>query len=81
MCEFISGAKNAGDTLSALLEMEALIDNDKKAASALLSLCYNAENKNGLVSILRSQHMRGHISIARKKMFVADFVENGPQFR
>lgn len=78
--EFISEAKNAGAALFALLELDTLNDNDRKAALALLPLCYDTENKNGLISVLRTQHMKGYISTARKMMFIADFIESGPQF-
>jgi len=78
--EFISETKNAGAALSALLELDTLNDNDRKAALALLPLCYDTENKNGLVSVLRTQHMKGYVSTARKMMFIADFIESGPQF-
>lgn len=78
--EFISDTKNAGSALSALLELDILDDNDRKAALALLPLCYDSGNKNGLISVLRTQHMRNYVSVARKMMFFADFIENGPQF-
>lgn len=78
--EFIAENQNAGATLSALLEMESFTENDRKVALALLPLCCNGDNKNGLVSILRTQHMKGYISTARKIMFFIDFIENGPQF-
>ena len=78
---FISKAKNAGEALSELLESNILDDNDRKAAQVLLSLCFDAKNKNGLVSVLRTQHknMKGYVSTARKMMFFADFIENGPR--
>lgn len=78
--EFISETKNAGAALSALLELDTLNDNDRKAALVLLPLCYDTENKNGLVSVLRTEHMKGYVSTARKMMFIADFIESGPQF-
>lgn len=81
ICEYISGTKNAGDTLAALLESDTIDDNDKKAAAVLLPLCYNAENKNGIVSVLRTPHMKNYVSNARKMLFIADFIENGPQFK
>lgn len=78
--EFVSDTKNAGSALSALLELDTLNDNDRKAALALLPLCYDFGNKNGLISVLRTQHMKNYVSVARKMMFFADFIENGPQF-
>lgn len=78
--EFISDTKNAGSALCALLELDSLTDNDRKAALALLPLCYNSGNKNGLISVLRTKHMKSYISNARKMMFFVDFIENGPQF-
>lgn len=78
--EFVSDTKNAGSALSALLELETLDENDRKAALALLPLCYDSGNKNGLISVLRTLHMKNYISVARKMMFFADFIENGPQF-
>jgi hypothetical protein len=78
--EFISDTKNAGSALCALLELDSLTDNDRKAALALLPLCYDSGNKNGLISVLRTVHMKNYISNARKMMFFADFIENGPQF-
>lgn len=78
--EFISDTKNAGSALCALLELDSLTDNDRKAALALLPLCYDSGNKNGLISVLRTEHMKNYISNARKMMFFADFIENGPQF-
>ena len=78
--DFVAGIKNAGNTLSALMELESLSENDKKIALSLLSLCYDEANKNGLISVLRSNHLKGYTSIARKMMFVMDFIEYGPSF-
>ena len=78
--DFVAGIKNAGNTLSALMELESLSENDRKIALTLLSLCYDGNNKNGLISVLRTDHLKGYISAARKMMFVADFIENGPDF-
>lgn len=79
--EFVSNNRNAGDTLSAVLEMQALEGNDRKAALALLPICYDRANRNGLVSVLRTQHLQNYISQARKMMFFADFIESGPKIR
>lgn len=78
--EFVAETKNAGAALSALLELDTLSDSDRKAALALLPLCYGEENKNGLVSVLRTTHMKSYTSTARKMMFFTDFIENGPRF-
>ena len=75
-----SNNKNAGNTLSTILDLETLSENDRKVAMALLLLCYDEANKTGLVSILRTEHMKGYVSTARKMMFLADFIENGPEF-
>ena len=78
--DFVTGAKNAGNTLSALLELETLSENDRKIALTLLPLCFDGNNKNGLISVLRTKHLKNYISTARKMMFVADFIEYGPDF-
>lgn len=78
--DFVAGIKNAGNTLSALLELEALSESDRKIALTLLPLCFDGNNKNGLISALRTEHLKGYISTARKMMFVADFIEHGPDF-
>ena len=78
--DFVSGARNAGNTLSALMELDTLSENDRKIALTLLSLCFDGNNKNGLISVLRTEHLKGYISTARKMMFVADFMEYGPNF-
>lgn len=78
--DFVAGIKNAGNTLSALLELEALSESDRKIALTLLPLCFDGNNKNGLISVLRTEHLKGYISTARKMMFVADFIEHGPDF-
>ena len=77
--KYVSGNKNAGDTLSAALEMKELSTNDHKAVLALLPLCYDGANRNGLISMLRTHHLQAHISQARKMMFFSDFIENGPK--
>jgi hypothetical protein len=79
--EFVVGNSNAGNTLASLLELDKLEANDKKAAIALLNICYGDENKNGLISVLRTDNLSGYISVARKNMFFADFIENGPALR
>lgn len=78
--DYIAGSKNAGNALSSILELETLVDGDRKAALVLLSLCVSNADKNGLVSVLRTDHLKGYISKARKIMFFLDFIENGPQF-
>ncbi len=78
--DFIAGSKNAGNSLSAIMELDTLNESDRKAALMLLPLCFDGHNKNGLVSILRTNHLNGYTSTARKMMFVADFIENGPDF-
>ena len=77
--EFVTKSMNAGDTLAKILEKNELDENGKKAALMLLPLCFNGENKNGLISVLRTEHLKGYTSEARKMMFFADFMENGPQ--
>lgn len=77
--EFIVGNKNPGDTLATILEQETLTDSDKKVCLALLPLCFDDSNKNGLVSILRTNHMVGYRSTAKKKLFFADFLKDGPR--
>ena len=76
--EFVTGKMNAGDTLSSALVLNELNPGDRKAALALLALCNTVDNKHGVVSVLRTQHLKGYTSIARKKMFCMDFIENGP---
>ena len=78
--DFVTNIKNAGNTLSTILDLETLSENDKKVVRVLLPLCYDEANKNGLFSILRTEHMKGYASVARKMMFFADFIENGPDF-
>lgn len=76
--EYITGKQCAGNTLSAILNLDTLIENEKKAAIALIPLCIGENNKNGLISILHSPHLSGYVSQARKMMFFADFIESGP---
>ena len=78
--DFMSSAKNAGNTLSSLLELDYLTEGDRKIALTLLPLCIDEENKNGLVSVLRTEHLKGYISTARKMMFAVDYIESGPDF-
>lgn len=77
--EFVAGHQNAGNSLAKALELEELCTPDKKAALALLHLCLGTEDKHGLISVLRTEHMKGYISTARKQMFLIDFIESGPQ--
>lgn len=76
--DYVTGALNAGNSLAAALELQSLTDSDKKIAIALLLLCYDEKNKNGLVSALRTDGLKNYVSTARKMMFAADFLENGP---
>ena len=76
--EFVAGRRNAGNSLSKALELPILSAGDKKAALALLALCIDGENKNGLISVLRTSHLKTYSSAARKTMFFVDFTENGP---
>lgn len=79
--EFVNGNKNAGDTLASMLKLDKLTDNERKSALALIPLCNSPENKNGLISILRTKHLSGYVSQARKLMFFSDFIENGPRLQ
>lgn len=79
VCEFVSGLQNAGNCLAKALELDELCAADRKVALALLPLCLDSENKHGLISILRTEHLKGYASVARKQMFMIDFIENGPQ--
>ena len=76
--DYVAGTLNAGNSLAAALELQSLTDSDKKIAIALLQLCYDEENKNGLVLALRTESLKNQVSTARKMMFTADFLENGP---
>lgn len=79
VCEFVSGLQNAGNCLAKALELDELCAADRKVALALLPLCLDSENKHGLISVLRTEHLKGYASVARKQMFMIDFIENGPQ--
>lgn len=78
ICEFVSGQLNAGDCLAKALGLNKLNAGDKKSALALLPLCVDSDNKHGLISVLRTDHLKGYVSTARKLMFKIDFTENGP---
>ena len=75
---YIAGTKNAGDSLSSLMDLDVLDENGRKAARTLMHLCYDNANKNGLISVLRGKHLKSYISEARKMMFMADLFEYGP---
>jgi len=77
--DFVSGQQNAGSCLAKALELDELCAADRKVALALLPLCLDSENKHGLISVLRTEHLKGYVSVARKQMFMIDFIENGPQ--
>ena len=79
--EFVTGRQTAGESLSRALEQESLSANDRKAALSLLTLCFDEESKHGLVSVLRTQHLKGYTSQARKMMFLVDFTANGPKIQ
>ena len=72
--EFVTGKMNAGEALSSALVLDELNSGDRKAAVALLTLCNTVDNKHGVVSSLRTQHLKGYTSIARKKMFCMDYI-------
>ena len=78
VCDFVSGQQNAGNCLSKALELETLCPGDRKAALALLHLCNGSSDKHGLISVLRTEHLKGYVSTARKLMFMIDFTESGP---
>lgn len=79
--EFVVGKRNAGNTLSAILDQIVVSENDRKACIALLPLCVGDENKNGPISVLKSEQMKGYLSAARKIIFFSDFVEYGPNIQ
>lgn len=76
--EYVVGNKNAGNALAAILEKDILTDGDRKACLALIPFCFEDSDKNGLVSILRTEHLKGYHSLARKMIFFADFLKDGP---
>ena len=78
MQDFFSGQQNAGGCLAKAMELDKLIPGDKKVALALLHLCVNSADKHGLISVLRTEHLKGYVSVARKLVFIVDFAENGP---
>ncbi|HVI39399.1 MAG TPA: hypothetical protein VM577_01965 [Anaerovoracaceae bacterium] len=77
--QFVMNKMTAGKTLESILALPNLQSNDKKAAVALLHLCFDEENKNGLIAVLRTDHLSGYKSQARKLMFFSDFLNAGPQ--
>lgn len=79
--EYILGKQSAGNTLEAILNLKSFGENEKKAALALMPLCYTNENRNGLVTILRTGHLCGYVSQARKQMFFVDFYTDGPKIK
>ena len=76
--EYVVVNKNAGNALAAILEKDILTDGDRKACLALIPFCFEDSDKNGLVSILRTEHLKGYHSLARKMIFFADFLKDGP---
>lgn len=78
--DYVIQAKNAGDSLASMLELESLNADEKHAAIMLLHLCMGEENKNGPISVLRTHHLKSYASEARKQMFFSDFITYGPDF-
>lgn len=70
--EFVAGNLSAGNALERILNRETLDSNERKAAIALIKLCSTYENRNGLVAVLRTKHLSGYHSEARKIMFFID---------
>lgn len=78
VAEFVAGIQTPGKVLESILKLDKLSPNDRKVALALLPLCYDNENKNGLIAVLRTEHLSGYISMARKMMFFIDMLFDGP---
>ena len=76
--DYVLKVQNAGNSLSSILEQESFNADEKRVAIMLLHLCIGEENKNGPISVLRTSQLKGYASEARKQMFFADFIENGP---
>lgn len=77
--KYMDGSLSAGKALSSILHQEKVTDNDKKAAAYLLGHCINPSDKDGLVSVMRTDHLPNYVSVARKQMFLLDFYEHGPK--
>ena len=78
--DYVLKVKNAGDSLSSLLELDSLSADERHAAIILLRLCTGEDNKNGPISVLRTSQQKSYASEARKQMFFADFIKNAPDF-
>lgn len=78
IADYLAGNITIGVSLENILKQEELTENDKKVARMLLPACYKNEDRNGLVAVLRTSHLKGYQSGVRKMMFYTDFIKNGP---
>lgn len=79
--EYVSGDIRAGEAVEKMLSSENLSTNDKRAVVALMRMCVQIDQRNGLVAVLRSDSMKNAHSEARKQMFLIDFLNNGLEFK
>jgi hypothetical protein len=70
--EFVAGNISAGNALERTLNRDTLNSNERKTAIELIKSCSTYENRNGLIAVLRTKHLSGYHSVARKIMFFVD---------
>ena len=78
--EYVAGVRTAGDAVEKILSENSISTNDKRAAVALMRMCTQIDQRNGLVAVLRSDTMKGSHSEARKQMFLLDYSSRGLVF-
>ena len=78
--DYVSGDIGAGDAVEKMLTLKDLNANDKRTVGALMRMCNSIDQRNGLVAVLRSESMKNIHSVARKQMFLVDYLNNGLEF-
>lgn len=76
--DYISNSISTGTALERILLQKSLTSNDLKVAKIMMDLCRDGQNRNGLLAVLRTNHLTNYKSQARKMMFFIDFIDYGP---
>lgn len=75
---YLEGKIQVGNTIALILGQGNLSENEKSIVRTLLPMCFKYSDREGLISILRTSHLKGYHSIVRKNMYFTDFIKNGP---
>lgn len=81
LSDYVSDKIGAGDVIEKILGLESFDPSDRTVVVSLIKHCVRIDQRNGLVAVLRSDHMKSYYSVTRKQMFFIDICNSGLSIR